>query len=64
MPPMPSLFSPYFRNNIVIPKIADPLIHLLLTVFSSSFKTSFSLPHQENEVTRLDTKGKLIIASY
>ena len=49
---MPSLFSPYFRNNIVIPKITDRLIHLFLTV-SSLFKTSFfpSPPRKLNDTT-------------
>ena len=51
---MPSLFSPHFRNNIVIPKITDRLTQLLLTVSFSLFKTSFSLSHQENEMTQLD----------
>ena len=54
MPPMSSLFSPHFRNNIVIPKISDHLTQLLLTVSLSLFKTSFSLSHQENEMTQLD----------
>ena len=54
MPPIPSLFSPYFRRNIVTPKITNPLIQLLLTVSFSLFKLfplKFSLPYQEDEMT-------------
>ena len=53
MPAMPSPFSPYFRNNIVIPKITDGLIHHF-ELYLLYLKLHFSLPHQENEMTLLD----------
>ena len=51
---MSSLYSPHFRNNIVIPKIADSLTQLLLTVSFFYLKLHFCLSYQENEMTQLD----------